>query len=158
MSFLKEIFTKPKQKSMSAKEYRDMAYNKMSEEQHQEQLIYWLDKQGIYYEVSSSGIWLPNPHRKNSVAWHLQNKFNKISMAKMKKTGLNKGQSDLKVYLKSIELQIELKSMRGKASVDQLKVQKIISKTTYAKYEVIRGYLDAIKLIEIGRASCRERV
>ena len=66
----------------------------------------------------------------------------------MKKTGLNKGQSDVKVYLKDIELHIELKAMRGTATPEQLKVQKIINKTSYARYEVIKGYLNAIDLVE----------
>ncbi len=145
MSLATMVFGKP---TMTAKEYRDQAYNKMSEEQHQEQLIHWLDKHGIYYEVSSSGVWLPNPHRKGSQAYNLQRNFNLKAMSKMKKTGLNKGQADIKVYLKDIELHIELKAMRGTATPEQLKVQKIINKTSYAKYEVVKGYLNAIDLVE----------
>lgn len=133
---------------MTSKEYRELAYKNMSEEQHQEQLIYWLDKNYIYYEVSISGVYFPNPHKKGSSAWAIQNRANIIEIAKLKKQGWDKGQSDIKVYLKSIELQIELKKMGGKASKEQLKTQKMINKTNYAKYEVVEGYLACIELIE----------
>ena len=120
----------------------------MSEEKHQEQLIYWLDKHGIYYETSLSGIFLPNTNRKGTQAYKIQAIANAKVINKMKKQGWNNGCSDIKVYLKDIELNIELKAFKGKASTEQLKVQKIINKTSYARYEVIKGYLEAIKLIE----------
>ena len=137
-----------KKKSMTSAEYRELAYNQMSEQQHQEQLIYWLDKHGIYYEVSISGVYFPNPHKKGSNAWAIQNKANLVEIGKLKKQGWNKGQSDIKVYLKSIELQIELKKIGGTASDEQLKTQKIINTTKYAKYHIIEGYLACIELIE----------
>jgi len=137
-----------KKVAMTSKEYREQEYNKKSEAWHQEQLIYWLDKRGIYYELSLSGIFLPNTAKKGSQAFRIQATANAKVMMKMKKQGLNKGISDLKVYLKNIELNIELKSMSGKASPEQLKVQKIINKTSYAKYEIVKGYLNAIELVE----------
>jgi len=137
-----------KKVSMSAKEYRDAEYKKMSEAWHQEQLIYWLDKRGIYYELSLSGIYLPNTAKKGSRAYMTQAKANAKVMSKMKKQGLNKGIADLKVYLPKVELNIELKSMSGRASKEQLQVQKIINNTKYARYEIVKGYLNAVELIE----------
>lgn len=133
---------------LSAKEFREAEYNKMSEAWHQEQLIYWLDKRGIYYELSLSGIYLPNVNKKGSRAYMAQAKANAKVMSKMKKQGLNKGIADLKIYLPKVELNIELKSMSGRASKEQLEVQKIINKTKYARYEIVKGYLNAIELIE----------
>jgi len=135
-------------KSMTSKEYRELTYTQMSESQHQEQLIYWLDKHGIYYEVSISGVFFPNPHKKGSNAWAIQNKDNLVEIGKLKKQGWNKGQSDMKIYLKKIELQIELKKIGGSASKEQLKTQRIINKTKYAEYHIIEGYLACIELIE----------
>ena len=141
-------FFNKKQKSMTSKEYREFTYNQMSEQQHQEQLIYWLDKHGIYYEVSISGVYFPNPHKKGSSAWAIQNKANITEIGKLKKSGWNNGVADIQVYLKKIELQIELKKIGGSASKEQLKTQKIINTTKYAQYHVIEGYLACIELIE----------
>lgn len=141
------FFTK-KQSSMTSQQYREMTYNQMSEAQHQEQFIHYLDKHGIYYEVSISGVFFPNPHKKGSAAWNLQNRANIIEIGKLKKQGWNRGASDIKVYLKDIELQIELKKIGGKASKEQLKTQKIINRTKYAKYVIVEGYMACIELVE----------
>ncbi len=133
---------------MTSKEYRAQYLKTMSEDEHQKQLIRWLNKFGIYYEVSSSGVWLPNPHTQGSHAWTKQNNYNRKAISKLKKTGLQRGQADIKIYLKDIELHIELKAIGGKPTPDQLKVQKIIRQTTYAKYEIIEGYERAIEFIE----------
>ncbi|MDA3909016.1 MAG: hypothetical protein PF437_07995 [Sulfurimonas sp.] len=69
-------------KSMTSAEYRKLTYNDMSEKQHQEQLIHYLDKRGIYYEISLSGIYFPNPHTKGSSAWMKQNKANTVEISK----------------------------------------------------------------------------
>jgi len=142
------LFRKKKQKTLTSKEYRELTYNQMSEQQHQEQFIYWLDKHAIYYEVSISGVYFPNPHKKGSSSWAIQNRANLIEVGKLKKSGWNKGQSDIKVYLKSVELQIELKKIGGSASKEQLKTQKIINKTKYAKYVIVEGYMACIELVE----------
>lgn len=142
------LFKKKSKPSMSSKDYRELAYNNMSEQEHQQQLILWLDRKGIYYEVSISGVYFPNPHKKGTKAWAIQNRANLIEIGKLKKQGWNKGQSDIKIYLKSIELQIELKKIGGKASKEQLKTQKTINSTKYAKYLIVEGYLACIDLIE----------
>ena len=139
--------TKPKV-SMTSAEYRQKTYEAMSEAQHQEQLIYWMQKRGIYFECSLNGIFLPNTNKRGSPAFQRQAKANAMTMNKMKSQGMNNGVADLKIYLKDIELNIELKAFKGKASPDQLRVQKVINCTSYARYDIIKGYLDAIKLIE----------
>jgi len=142
------MFFKKKKQSMTSQQYRELAYSQMSESQHQEQFIYYLDKHGIHYEVSISGVYFPNPHKKYSNAWAIQNRANLTEIGKLKKQGWNKGQSDIKIYLKSIELQIELKKIGGTASKEQLKTQKIINKTKYARYVIVEGYMACIELVE----------
>ena len=133
---------------MTSKQYKELTYSKMPETWHQEQLIHWLDKHGIYYEVSISGVYFPNVNKKGSSAWIMQNKANLSQINKLKKQGWKSGQSDIKVYLKSVELHIELKKIKGKASKEQLKTQKIINSTDYAKYVVVEGFEACTELIE----------
>jgi hypothetical protein len=138
---------KPKT-SLTSKEYREKIYKEQSEEFHQKNLVLWLEKKGIYYEISISGIYLPNPHKKGSVAWQIQNKANLQALNKMRGQGWNKGVCDIKVYLPKVELNIELKTMRGRASKEQLETKKKIDKFKYAEYHIVKGYLNAIELIE----------
>jgi hypothetical protein len=148
----KEDETKKIVKSISSSKYRDSVYSSRSEAWHQEQLIMWLNAKKIYYELSMSGIYLPNIAQKGSATYKKQAIANAKVMAKMKMQGLNKGISDLKVYLKcknkDIELNIELKSMKGRASKEQLQVKKVIDSFSFAEYHIIKGYLNAIELIE----------
>jgi len=151
MSLVEAIFGKGAKKpktSLTSKEYREKIYNEQSEEWHQRNLILWLEKKGIYYEISISGIYLPNPHKKGSKAWQIQNKANLQALNKMRGQGWNKGIADIKVYLPKIELNIELKTMIGRATKEQLETKKKIDKFRYAKYYIIKGYLNAIELIE----------
>lgn len=120
----------------------------MPESDHQMILVKWLKAKNIYFEQSSHGIFLPNPHKKNTPAFRIQAKANMTVMRKQKKEGLAKGVSDLKIYLPTIELNIELKSMKGRASKEQLLVQEKFKSIVYAEYVIVKGYKDAIELIE----------
>ena len=68
---------------ITAVEYRKMQEKRVPEALHQERLIHWLNKRGIYYELSLSGIFLPNPHTKGSQAYMKQARSNMQVMAKM---------------------------------------------------------------------------
>ena len=133
---------------MTSREYREQNYNSQSEEWHQKQLINYLDKKGIYYEVSLSGIYLPNTARKGTKSYQTQANANLAVIRKLKLQGWNNGVADIKVYLPDVELNIELKSMKGKASNIQLDTQKIVNKFKYSRYEIVKGYLNAIEMIE----------
>ena len=133
---------------MSSKQYREQEYNGKSEEWHQKQLMNYLDSHNIYYEISLSGIYLPNTARKGSKAYQTQARANLSVIRKLKLQGWNNGVADIKVFLPKIELNIELKSMSGKASSEQKRVQKIVNKFKYAEYHIVKGYLNAIELIE----------
>ena len=135
-------------KSISSKDYREEVYNNQTEEWHQKQIIMYLDRKGIYYEISLSGIFLPNTNKVGSPAWKRQDLANKKVIMKLKQSGWNNGVADIKVYLPKIELNIELKSMKGKASKDQLSTQKKFKKFKYAEYHVVQGSNNAINLIE----------
>jgi hypothetical protein len=133
---------------MTSEAYREQIYKSMKESEHQERLVHWLRSKNIYFEQSSHGIFLPNPHPKNSRAYYKQRNSNATVMSKQKKEGLAKGVADLKIYLPTIELNIELKSMTGRASKEQLLVLEKYKSFTYAEYAIVKGYKNAIELIE----------
>ena len=133
---------------IKAKDYVQLKYEQMSEEDHQAEFIKWLDLNKIYFEIGLEGIFLPNPHTKGSKAFAIQSASNRKVLAKMKAQGLRKGSADIKVYLPKVVLHIELKSMKGKASDEQKKVSEVINKLEYANYEIIKGSKQAIAYVE----------
>ena len=151
MSIREAIFgkgsVKPKA-SMTSKEYREEQYKKQKEDWHQENLVAYLDRVGIYYEISLSGIFLPNTNKKGSQAYLRQHRANMKTLNTLRSQGWNNGSSDVIVYLPKVNLHIELKSMTGRASKEQLEVQKKINKLKYAEYHIVKGYLACVELIE----------
>lgn len=134
---------------MTSKELMSLRYESMTEEKHQIELIKWLDLSPYYFEVGLEGIFLPNPHPKNTRAFSIQNASNMKVLSKMKAQGLRCGSSDIKIYLPDLVLHIELKRAKGgKESEDQKRVKKIIDKLPYARYEFAHGYKLAISLIQ----------
>ena len=144
----KTTTTNTKTQTLSSKERVELIYKNMKEDEHQAILVKWLISKKIYFEQSSHGIFLPNPHPRNSIAYRKQLRSNQTVMKKQKKEGLSKGVADLKIYLPAIELNIELKSMKGRASKEQLLVLEKFNNFVYAEYVIVKGYKDAIKLIE----------
>ncbi len=133
---------------MTSKELREHIYENMSEEEHQIEFIAWLDRKGIYFEIGLEGIFLPNPHPKNSKAFAIQSASNLKVLSKMKAQGLRRGSSDIKVYLPEIVLHIELKRFKGgKESEDQHRVKKIVDSLPYARYEFAKGSKQAISIV-----------
>jgi len=133
---------------MTSKEFTELNYENMPEEEHQKEFVKWLDLNGYYFEVSINGLYLPNPHPKNSKAFYIQKASNTKVLSKMKAQGFRKGICDIKVYLKNIELNIELKRVKGgKESEDQHRVKKIIDNLPYAKYEFAKGYKQAVSIV-----------
>lgn len=125
-----------------------LKYDALSEDEHQQTFLKWLDAKKIYYEVSINGIFLPNPHPKGSRAYMLQTKVNRGVVQKQKKMGFKKGVADIKVYLPNIELNIELKKIGGKPTPEQLENVERYKQYQYATYVVIEGCKDAIAYVE----------
>jgi len=123
-------------------------YEALSEDEHQEALIKWLDAKKIYFEASINGMWIPNPHPRHTTAWIKQNNINRKIVQKHKRLGFRKGVADIKVYLPEVELNIELKKIGGDPTKEQKEVSEKFKKFSYATYEIIEGYKEAIRYIE----------
>lgn len=144
----KKVSTSKAKSSMTSKEFTELSYENMSEEEHQREFVIWLDTKRIYFEIGLEGIFLPNPHPKNSRAFAIQSASNLKVLSKMKAQGLRRGPADIKVYLPEIVLHIELKRFKGgKESADQHRVKKIIDSLPYSRYEFARGYKQAVSIV-----------
>lgn len=135
-------------KTMTAKELKKYNYENMSEEEHQEELVKWLSKKKIYFEIGLEGIFLPNPHEKHTRAFQIQLASNRRVLAKMRLSGMKKGVSDLKIYLESVNLHIELKRVIGGIiSSEQKETHELINKKHYCIHEFCYGVEDAKEFI-----------
>lgn len=138
-----------KPRTLSSKEYKELTEEEYTEEENQIQLINYLNKKDIYFEIGLEGIYLPNPHSKNSRAYNIQRASNSKVLKKLKAQGLKKGPADVKVYLPSKILHIELKRFKGgRSSPEQIETGKIVNKFSYAIYRECKGISQAIKFIE----------
>ncbi len=123
-------------------------YSKMSEADHQQLLVQWLEMTGLYFEVSINGLYLPNPHPKGSRAWIVQSRSNITVLKKLKRQGWKKGQADLKVFLNQIEINIELKKIGGRPTPEQKATQILFDEFPYADYVIVEGWIAAKEIIE----------
>jgi len=131
-------------KSMTSIELRRFQYENMSEEEHQQEFIKWLDDEGIYFEIGLEGIFLPNPHDKQSRAFQIQAASNKKVLSKMRLNGMRKGVSDIKIYLDEINLHIELKRVTGGIiSPEQKRTHTIINARAYSVHKFCCGFAEA---------------
>lgn len=131
-------------KKMMAAEFNQHLYENMSEEEHQKELIKWLEKSQIYYEIGLEGIFLPNPHSQGSQAFIIQAASNRKVLSKMRVAGMKKGVSDVKIYLKRVCLHIELKRCDGGTiSIEQRKTHDIINNMEYCVHKFCNGFKEA---------------
>ncbi len=133
---------------MTSAELKRHLYENMSEEEHQSLLIKWLDEKSIPFETGLEGIFLPNPHPEGSRAFIIQAASNRKVLAKMRAVGMRRGVSDVKIYLKTINLHIELKRCDGGTiSPEQRKTHETINSTTYAVHRFCNGFEEAKSFI-----------
>ena len=133
---------------MTAAEFNQHIYENMPEEEHQKELIKWLEKSQIYYEIGLEGIFLPNPHSQGSQAFIIQAASNRKVLSKMRAAGMKKGVSDVKVYLKRVCLHIELKRCDGGTiSIEQRKTHDIVNNMEYCVHKFCNGYKEAKRFV-----------
>ncbi|RUM64591.1 MAG: hypothetical protein DSZ04_01845 [Sulfurimonas sp.] len=129
---------------ITAAEFNQHLYESMPEEEHQKELIKWLEKSQLYYEIGLEGIFLPNPHSHGSQAFIIQGASNRKVLSKMRAAGMKKGVSDIKVYLKRVCLHIELKRCDGGTiSIEQRKTHDIVNNMDYCVHKFCNGYKEA---------------
>ena len=95
-----------------------------------------------------SYVWFHNtyPKLRGLLCYNLNNSRNKIDGSRNKSLGLQKGRSDLVLYLKGTAYMIEVKTETGKQSKDQKEWQQIIESQGF-RYFVIRDRDEFEKLI-----------
>lgn len=126
----------------------DLEYESLTEDEHQIEVIKWLEANKIYFEASINGLYIPNPHPHGSMAWQKQMRSNQKVLSKQRKLGYRKGIADIKVFFTDIELNIELKKYKGRATPEQLENVERFKSYKYATYEIITGWKDAIDYIK----------
>lgn len=117
--------------------------------EEQSTIIQFLKIARVDFHSVPNGFYLPNPHKKGSIAFYVQAQANKKAAVKALKEGLTSGVSDLIIFGKKKILYLEVKRVKGsRKSADQIKVQGIVNRYPYAEYHFAHGASEAIVIIK----------